>query len=264
MNNVPVKVKEIINQHIDIIEANLPNLLEGYSIYGSVVLGAFNYGVSDIDFIAVVKREVTETYINILKEIHSHIKNKFTQTDLMGLYVMKNDLTAQYENKKTCPCFIDGMYKGLDKFEKDSIDAFQLKKYGITVKGQDIQNYDYVVNWDILLYNMIDNLNTYWLNWKNDYEKFSYDKLSKIDWGVLGVSRLYYTFKERDITSKIGAGEYALRTVPKRWHKIIKESMRLREGNTESYYNCIFERKNDVLTYIDYIMQESNSLFNSK
>ncbi|MDZ5016954.1 DUF4111 domain-containing protein, partial [Clostridium perfringens] len=66
--------------------------------------------------------------------------------------------------------------------------------------------------------------------------------LNIIEWGVLGVSRLYYTFKERDITSKIGAGEYALQNLPERWHKIINESMRLRKGNKKSFYNSIFER----------------------
>jgi hypothetical protein len=79
-----------------------------------------------------------------------------------------------------------------------------------------------------------------------------------IEWGVLGVSRLYYTFKEKDMTSKVGAGEYALKNVPQEWHKIINESMRLRKGNKKSYYNSIVKRRNDALKYIDYIIQESN------
>ncbi|WP_253198587.1 aminoglycoside adenylyltransferase domain-containing protein [Clostridium estertheticum] len=85
-----------------------------------------------------------------------------------------------------------------------------------------------------------------------------------IEWGVLGVSRLYYTFKERDMTSKVGAGEYILQKVPQRWHKVINEAMRLRKGNPKSYYKSIFERRVDVLSYIDFIIQESNNLFNDK
>jgi len=86
-----------------------------------------------------------------------------------------------------------------------------------------------------------------------------------IEWGVLGVSRIYYTFKERDITSKIGAGEYALRTVPHRWHKIINEAMRLRKRNKKSCYKSIFQRRKYALDYIEFIMQESDNFFeNSK
>lgn len=45
------------------------------------------------------------------------------------------------------------------------------------------------------------------------------------------ISRLYYTFRERNLISKVGAGEYGLQVVPQKWHKIIKESMRLQKDN---------------------------------
>jgi hypothetical protein len=268
MNSVPEKVNEVLKEYFNLFEYKLPDLIEDYYIYGSVSLGAFDYGFSDIDFIAVVKRKVTNTELNILKEIHRNIKRKFPKTDLMGLYVMKNDLQFENENEKTCPCFINAVYKGLVKFEKDSIDAYQLKKYGITIKGQEIEKYNFTVNWDNLIKNMRNNLNTYWLNWMNACKKFmsiryisSFFSVRMIEWGVLGVTRLYYTFKERDIISKVGAGEYALKIVPQRWHKIIKESMRLRKDNKKSYYKSIFERRKDALEYIEYIIQESNRLF---
>ncbi len=128
---------------------------------------------------------------------------------------------------------------------------------------------DYTVDFDILINGMLDNLNTYWLNWLNDCRKFPSIKYiglfispKLVEWGVLGVTRQYYTFKERDIVSKVEAGKYALQNVPQRWHKIIRESMRSRENNKKSYYNSIFQRRNDALGYIDYIIRESNGLFN--
>ncbi|MDZ4907347.1 aminoglycoside adenylyltransferase domain-containing protein, partial [Clostridium perfringens] len=128
--------------------------------------------------------------------------------------------------------FNDGKFQGFKSFDRNSIDAYQLKKYGITIKGQVIRDFNYEVNFDILIDEMRNNLNTYWINWINDCRKLTSMKyiglfvsLNMIEWGVLGISRLYYTFKERDITSKIGAGEYALQNVPERWHKIINESM---------------------------------------
>ncbi|HYE12446.1 MAG TPA: aminoglycoside adenylyltransferase domain-containing protein [Patescibacteria group bacterium] len=268
MNSIPENVNKILTEYFTIFEARLPNLLEAYYIYGSISLGAFDCGFSDIDFIAVVKRQTTETDMTILKEIHKYIKKKFPKTDLMGLYVMQSDLQLHHKNEKSCPCFIDGIFKGLEKFDQNSIDAYQLKKYGITMKGLDIKSYTYEVDWDTLIQNMSDNLNTYWLNWLNGCRKplsvkyiGSFIHLGMIEWGVLGVTRLYYTFKERDITSKVGAGEYALKMVPQRWHKIIHESMRLRKGNKISYYKSIFERRKDALDYIEFIIAESNHLF---
>jgi predicted nucleotidyltransferase len=271
VKHIPDEVKEVIDKHIEMIEKQLPNFLEAYYIYGSISLGSFNYGFSDIDFVVVAGREITDMDINILKVIHKEIKKKFPKTDLMGLYLMENDLQAQYESRKTSLCFIDGTYKGLQKFDKDSIDAYQLKKYGLTIKGKNIDNFNYEVNWDKLIFKMKDNLNSYWLGWVNSSKKIPSIKyislfvsLKTIEWGVLGVSRLYYTFKEKDITSKVGAGEYALQKLPQKWHKIINESMRLRSGIKKSYYSSIFVRRNDALDYVNYIIQESNRLFSSE
>ena len=126
---------------------------------------------------------------------------------------------------------------------------------------------DISVNWDTILSNMGDNLNSYWLSWVNDCKKFStikylnlYVSLRSIEWGILGVSRLYYTFKEKDITSKVGAGEYVLEAVPKRWHKIINESMRLRTDHKKSYYKSIFTRRKDAIDYMEFMIQECNKL----
>lgn len=271
MKYIPEKVKEIVDEHIKMIELSLPNFLESYYIYGSVVLDAFDYGKSDIDFIAVVERKATEADINLLKTIHGDMQKKFHKTILDGMYLLKKDLCSL--NKCEIPClrFNDGDFKGFRMFDRNSVDAFELKKHGITLKGQEIESLKYTIDFDVLIRKMRDNLNTYWLKWTNDYRRFpsiEYIVLlvspKTIEWGVLGVSRLYYTFKEKSVTSKVGAGEYALQTVPQKWHKIINESMRLRKDKKKSYYNSIFERRKDALGYIDYIIQESNGLFDKK
>lgn len=264
---IPEKAKQIIDEHIILIESNLPNFLESYYVYGSVSLGAFDYGKSDIDFLVVVSRKVSEADVNVLKGIHNDLQRNFPNTILDGTYAMKEDIESLDKRENSSLRFNDGKFQGFKKFDRNSIDAYQLKKYGITIKGLEIENLDFTVNWGTLIHNMRENLNTYWVNWINDCTKFYslkfiglFISIKMIEWGVLGVSRLFYTFKEGDMTSKVGAGEYALRTVPQKWHKIINESMRLRKGIKKSYYNSIFERRNDALAYINYIIQESNSL----
>jgi hypothetical protein len=49
-------------------------------------------------------------------------------------------------------------------------------------------------------------------------------------WIVLGVTRLHYTLGTGDICSKKHAAHYALLTFPHRWHRIINESLRIREA----------------------------------
>lgn len=264
---LPEKVTEIVNEHINLMRIRLPEFLVAYYISGSISLGAFDYGNSDIDFIAVIQSKVTPTDIDVLKKIHREMHKKYHNTTLDGMYLRIDDFGSLRNEEVPCLRFNDGVFQGDKTFDKNSVDAFLLKKYGITIIGQDVEEFKYSVDFEILIKKMKCNLNTYWLQWVNACRRFPsmryigiFLSLKTIEWGVLGVSRQYYTFNERDITSKVGAGEYALRTVPQRWHKIIKESMRLRNNNDKSYYKSIFKRRKDALGYIDYIINENNKL----
>lgn len=267
INDLPLKVKNILDVYFEMLNSKLSNPLEAFYIYGSLSLDAFKYGLSDIDFAAVLREGISSADLDVLKKIHADIRRMFPKVDLSGIYVMENDLESTSESTKPCPRFIDGKLRTMKKFNKDTIDAYQLKKYGIAVKGKEANSLSYITDWDILIANMKSNLNTYWQDWKNGCEEFlslkyivSLFSLRMIQWGVLGVSRLYYTFRERDIISKAGAGEYALKTVPKRWHRIINESLRLWNNNKKSCYKSIFKRRKDALMYMEYIIEESNRL----
>jgi hypothetical protein len=257
----------VLDVYFHLLDSKLLNFLEAYYIYGSISLGAFTKGLSDIDFIAVVKQQVTADELSILKQVHRDLHSQFPKTILDGKYITSADMQQLNKGERPYLLFNEGKYRGIRPFNKNSIDAYQLKVYGITIKGKATNEYNYIVDWDILIHNMHGNLNMYWVNWRIKCERFislSYVgllfKLNMIEWGVLGVSRIYYTFKEKQITSKVGAGEYALRSVPERWHKIINESMRLRKGITKSYYTSIIKRRNDALDYINYIIREINSI----
>ncbi|MEH7609700.1 aminoglycoside adenylyltransferase domain-containing protein [Gottfriedia acidiceleris] len=267
MKEIPKEINVVLDTYLQYFDLKLPNLIDSFYLYGSITLGAFKNGFSDIDFIAVVKRKVSDADVKILREIHKDMQRKFPNTILDGWYILNEDIMSLNEEGNLCIRFNDGKFQGLNKFQKNSIDAFQLKKYGITVRGLNIDNVDISVNWDIILANMRDNLNSYWLSWLNKSKKFPTVKylslfisLRSIEWGILGISRLYYTFKDKDITSKVGAGEYVLEAVPKRWHKIINESMRLRTNQKKSYYKSIFTRRKDAIDYMEFMIRECNKL----
>lgn len=268
MKHLPDYANEVIGEHLNVIDSVLPGFLEAYYIYGSVSLGEFNRGISDIDFIAIITRKATEADLDMLKKIHRIMKRKFKKAILDGMYLLKYDFETLIKGEITCLRFNEGVFKGYEIFDTNSVDAYELKQYGVAVRGRDINEIVYIVDFDILVNRMKENLNTYWFQWVNSYKRFPSFRyisllisLKTIEWSVLGVSRLYYTFKERDIISKVGAGEYVLDSVPERWHKVIKEAMRLRKNNKKSFYNSTFIRRSDALNYMEYIIQECNKLF---
>ncbi len=69
-------------------------------------------------------------------------------------------------------------------------------------------------------------------------------------WGVLGVSRLHFTLATGAVASKSAAGEHALTVFEPRWHRIIKESLRIRRGEGRSLYGNPFARRRDALDFV--------------
>jgi hypothetical protein len=80
-----------------------------------------------------------------------------------------------------------------------------------------------------------DNLATYWSPWLASLDRLATrdDIAALIDeateWGVLGVTRLHYTLATGVVTSKRGAGDYALDTFSQKWHPIVEEAIRIRD-----------------------------------
>src|SRR5690606_30049075 len=80
-----------------------------------------------------------------------------------------------------------------------------------------------------------------------------------IEWTVLGVLRQYYTFVEQEITSKRGAGEYALAHLPSKWHRLIREAIQIREQAHDSLYRSRAERAFEAYSFLRYIIRFCNA-----
>ncbi len=264
---IPEEVKEVLNSYFEKIEKKLPNKLESLYLFGSVSIGAYQEGLSDIDFYAVTKEKLTESDVEKLKEIHHEMRKEYPKPSLDGMYLTREDLERENNGNSSCPYFNEGKLQSYRPFHRNWIDAYQLQKYGIVVKGLPIETYNLSADWKELKSNLVENINGYWLNWVKNCERFPslqylglYMSGNMIEWGVLGVTRLYYSLRENDITSKAGAGEYALRTVPEEFHQIILEALRIRNGNKFSHYGSMRKRRNDALSYMKYIIRECNNL----
>jgi len=76
-----------------------------------------------------------------------------------------------------------------------------------------------------------------------------------IQWTVLGVLRQYYTFRENSITTKLGAAEYALASLPRIWHPLVQEAIDIRASEERLHYRSRLVRMMDAVKLIKYIIQ---------
>jgi len=80
MKEIPKDINDVLDTSFHYIDLKIPNLIDSFYLYGSITLGAFKNGFSDIDFITVVKRKVSDADLEMLKEIHKNVQRKFPNT----------------------------------------------------------------------------------------------------------------------------------------------------------------------------------------
>ncbi|MEH7087382.1 aminoglycoside adenylyltransferase domain-containing protein [Neobacillus drentensis] len=264
--NLHPRIQAILNEYITRMQQVLP--LQGLYIYGSIALGDYSLELSDIDFIAVTEARLNSDCIHHVEQVHRLIEKKYPKPNLNGIYVTGGDLGKLQDEIFPFPSYSDGKFTPAGYFECNMVTWYELKESGITILGPDARDLAYTVDWNQLISLMHENLNTYWQRWIVQSEKrlslksaALYLLSSEVEWGVLGITRLFYTFREHQITSKVRAGEYALQIVPERWHKILQEARRVRKGAKKSLYSSKWQRRSDTLDYMRYILQQANAMF---
>lgn len=240
------------------IQQGLP--IAGLYIQGSIALDAFNERFSDIDFVAVLSRPCTEAEVQQLGQIHRQIAERYPRWQMQGDYLQGGDLGKVGEGVPPHPVYSDGKLNPADNHGSDLVTWWILKNRGLTILGPDAATLPFSVDWDLLISQMHQNMNTYWASFTKAPNRFIWMLTDNgFQWAVLGVLRQYYTFEEQAITSKTGAGQYGLTHLPAEWHRIIEEAVNLREQRTASLYRSKIGRAIDAVKFLRYVIALCNN-----
>src|SRR6266508_2187542 len=257
---IPESVQPIIKDYSFLTEKRLVGLINAFYIVGSIALGEFNEHFSDIDFITILNRRVTAVEIEHLRKIHQTIEKDYPQWRMSGSYIQSSDLGNLGDDVRQHPHFHNSFLSPGAANGLNSVMWWELKNHGITVVGTQPRDLSYSVNWDLLITEMRENLNSYWLSWTQHprHMILLYSNWG-IQWSVLGVLRQFYTFRENSITTKVRAAEYALGCLPLQWHPLIQEAINIRQRKTYSAYHFRFGRMVEVVKFLKYIIQTCNA-----
>lgn len=264
MSEIPTLVQNILDDYIALMNDRLPNMLEAVYLQGSLALGAYVENSSDIDFITITNRRLLEADAIVLSEIHSKIANQYKNPEMDGVYIVRGDLGRLKLGDEKYLIYNSGNMSCSSKF--DPIIWWILQMKGIKVVGTEQTALDFDIHSKHLRSYVNENMNSYWAQRVQKMEKSITDlyKLPveeidyEIEWTVLGLLRQFYTLKEHDIISKLGAGEYALQHLPMEWHPIIKEAMNIREGEKEMIFISDKERIYITIRFSKYIIHYCN------
>jgi hypothetical protein len=217
---------------LGLMDAEAPGLVTGFHLVGSAVLDDWRPASSDVDFLGVVARPLTDLDRQAVTQALLAYHKLPNRPPIEGEWVTADELSLQ-------PATNAGV-----------IALATLARHGHAVRGDTpggIWNDPAAIRTSIL-----ENLDSYWAPWLVRARRLLTPLgIMMLDgwapaWGVLGVARLAYTLRTGEITSKTGAGRWALDAYPKH-RRILEECLRLRSGEGASLYRSRFPRKREAL-----------------
>lgn len=262
---IPELIRPLLQDYLRFLLHQVPDLTEAVYLHGSIALDAFNEQLSDIDFITVLHRCPTVSEMRNLQAIHQTLREIYPCWMLDGSYVQRHDLGQLSDAIAPCPYVAEGVFHSQGYRDLNLVNWWVLKHHGIAVLGSSPQTLSFSVSWDDLVARMHINLNGYWRSWTRTPTRWVQLLTDYgIQWAVLGVLRLWYTFREHNITSKTGAGTYALEHLPSRWHPLIQEAINLRNAPQWRIYRFPIYRAFIAVQFLNYIINQCNTQFNAK
>ena len=243
---------------VSLLRRNTGDLIQSFHLIGSIADGDFRPGRSDLDFVAVLSRELTDDDAEALVVVHRGYRTDPTLPSLDGVWLTADELRAGPDAVADGPTSQQGDFVVLARGNRNPVtwhmlpDAVTL--IGELDRGGLWQDRERLVGW------VRDNAQTYWRRWLANASGLSPAGLAMLGraapmWGVLGISRLHYTQATGKIASKSAAGEWALTAFEPHWRPIIEEALAYRRGERSPYANPLARRR-DALAFVQMAIDE--------
>ena len=232
-----------------------------------MALGDFRPHTSDINFVVVTTERLTAAQHDALRRTHARIRSSFPRPHFNGIYVTWEDLATNPQQCGPVASVLAGRLRLRASAEVNPVTWRVLAERGIAVRGP---HPDHVDIWDeptMLRTWSFGNLEEQWRRWRAKAGRLITPRGLAVlgslvpSWSVLSVSRLHFTLRTGEVTSKSGAGFYALHAFPERWERIVNECLRIRRNSTlPSLYRSALERRRAALDYIEMVVDDALSL----
>lgn len=267
--NVSNAVARVIEDYLGDLDATVPGLVDGVYLTGSVALGDFHPAWSDIDFVTVVHTEPDEMQRVLIADIHERLTLRHPEPRFEGYYLRWSDLAAPPDRGTTLGLHArGGVIHAGSNWVPSILVWHEMAEHGLHVHGPSLDRRSIARDPEMLREWCLDTLTSHWTPWWfRSANIFSGAGLGSLGgWaptsGVLGVTRLHYMLSTGRVTSKCGAGEWALGVCEPEWQRLLEECLRIRNRPTKpSLYRNPFRRRRDALDFMDLLMTADEEAF---
>jgi hypothetical protein len=229
---LPAEVTDVTNRFLSLIDASAPGLVEGLYLRGSLGFGEYFTGQSDVDFTAVLSARPDGGQLSALAAAHKAVFAAHPKPHFDGFHLLREDLARAPDQCPEVPIMFDGTFEPSGRnYDVNPVSWHELARHGLTVRGPALSEEDVWTDDGTLRAFSHGNLGSYWAGVANTLAEHSAEAGEPwlVAWSVLGVSRLHHVLATGTLTSKSGAGRYALTAFGPQWHRIVAEALRARE-----------------------------------
>jgi hypothetical protein len=242
-HRLPPPVAERVDDLLARLDRALPGRVEGFYVVGSVCLGAFRDGHSDIDFVAIVEGRLDARELRRLRAVHAGRWAAALAGDAVlrrrwplvcnGSYLPQGALAHSPLEVRALAGHVAGRFEAAPArgFDVNPVTWHSLARHGVAVRGPEPDRLEIRTDPAELLAWTRANLDGYWRDWVARARRWS-----GAGWvralpgrfaasGVLGVSRLHYTLATGEVVDKETAGEYALATFGPEWSTVVEDAL---------------------------------------
>jgi predicted nucleotidyltransferase len=229
---LPPHVHTLLTEICDKFQTCLGDNFTGFYLHGSLVMGCFNFDLSDIDFLVIIKdpmdRKTTRKIIGILLEASSKAPPKGLEMSIILPSALKpfkyptpyefHFSNYHFDRYNNDPDYICGPGEDPDLAAHLVI----TRERGICLQGESIESIipeiprEYYLK--SILYDSFDSL--------HDLEGGPDKGICEVPpYAVLNICRVIAYIRENRITSKKEGGEWGLKNLPAEYHFIIEQAL---------------------------------------
>lgn len=260
-------VRSVAEAFLREVDEELPGLVEGLYLTGSVALGDFRPHTSDINFVVVTTERLTPAQHSAVRRVHARLRSSFSRPHFNGIYVTWDDLATDPQQCGPVASVLGGRFRFRASAEVNPVTWRVLAGHGVAIRGPLPDDVDIWDEPSMLRTWSLGSLEEHWRRWRAKAGHLITPRGLAVlgslvpSWSVLSVTRLHFTLRTGEVTSKSGAGFYALHAFPERWERIVNECLRIRRNATlPSLYRNVLERRRAALDYIEMVVDDALSL----
>ncbi len=241
---LPDPAATVVERYLARLIPALPGLLDGFYVVGSLALGGFRAGRSDIDFVATLARPLAPDALNALRRVHRRSYAEGAVRAVMsrswplvcnGVFLLREDLARPPATVTAAAQQVAEKFAAGTGFDVNPVTWWTLAHSGIALRGPSPAHLAIHLDDAELRTWTATNLVSYWRPWAHAIvgrgpsawvKRFrALNTRRLMASGVLSTARMHATIMTGVVISKERAGAYALDTFAPTWHPLIHDAL---------------------------------------